>query len=269
MTKTTHFQDVDRGSDAADHVGYLDAVSANAAVARWKERSIDLLGLRAGDHALEVGCGNGDEARAMAQRVAPGGTVTAIDISEKMLEEARRRGTAGVTFVRMDAHELRFADESFDACRIERTLQHVDHPQRVVSELARVVRPGRRVVVMDPDWETLTVSATDAGLTRRIVDHTADSPAHRHGRIGRRLAGLLVDAGLRVVAVEGALFTTGDFALADRLTNLTASAERAQELGVVSASEAKTWLADLSDQGQRGSLIVSLAGYTVVGEKPT
>jgi SAM-dependent methyltransferase len=267
MPETTHFQDVDRAKDASTHVGYLDAVSANEAVARWKQRSIDLLGPRPGDHILEIGCGNGDEARAFATRVAPGGQVTAIDISQRMLDEARRRGTDGVTFVHMDAHELRLADESVDGCRAERTLQHVEDPARVVREMARVLRPGRRVVLMDPDWETLLVSASDVSVTRRIVDHTADSPLHRHGRIGRRLADLLVSAGLHVVAVEGLLFTTGDFAIADRLTNLTASAELARDAGVVTAPESERWLAELADQGRRGTLITSLAGYTVVGEK--
>jgi hypothetical protein len=133
--------------------------------------------------------------------------------------------------------------------------------------MARVLRPGRRLVLMDPDWETLLVSASDVGVTRRIVDHAADSPSHRHGRIGRSLADLLVRAGLSVVAVEGALFTTGDFALADRLTHLTASAELARNAGAVTAEESERWLAELADQARRGALITSLAGYTVVGEK--
>ncbi len=267
MPETTHFQDVDHAKDASAHVGYLDAASANEAVARWKQRSIDLLGLRSGDHVLEVGCGNGDEARAMGQRVAPGGQVTAIDISERMLDEARRRGTDEVTFVRMDAHELRYPDESFDGCRAERTLQHVEDPARVVREMARVLRPGRRVVLMEPDWETLLVSASDVGVTRRIVDHAAESLTHRHGRIGRRLAELVVSAGLHVIALEGLLSTTGDFAVADRFFNLTASAELARDAGVVTAQESERWLAELADQAQRGALIVSVAGYTVVGEK--
>jgi SAM-dependent methyltransferase len=267
MPETTHFQDVDHAKDPSAHIGYLDAASALEVAARWKQRSIDLLGPRPGDHILEVGCGNGDEARAIAQRVAPGGQVTAIDISQRMLDEARRRGADGVTFVQMDAHELRFADQSFDGCRAERTLQHVEDPARVVREMARVLRPGRRVVLGEPDWETLLVSASDVGVTRRIVDHAAESPTHRHGRIGRRLADLLVSAGLQVVALEGLLITTGDFAVADRFFHLTASAELARDAGVVTAQESERWLAELADQGQRGALIVSVGGYWVVGEK--
>ena len=267
MPETTRFQDVDRHSDATLHVGYLDTASALEAAVQWKRRSIDLLGLGPGDHALEIGCGNGDEARTMAERVAPTGHVTAVDLSEKMLGEARGRGTDGVSFVQMDAHDLRFPDQTFDGCRVERTLQHVEDPERVVREMARVLRVGRRMVLSEPDWETLLTSARDTSVSRRVAERWADSSTHRHGRIGRQVADLLSRAGLSVMAVEGGILTFSDFALADRLMNLTAAAALAQRDGVISALESEQWLADLADQGRRGALIVSACGYTALGEK--
>jgi SAM-dependent methyltransferase len=263
----TDFRDVDHTADPTAHVGYLDAASAVEAVAAYKRRSIELLAPRGGDHVLEVGCGNGDEARVIAARVAPGGSVTAIDLSEKMIEEARARGAVGVTFTRMDAHDLRFADESFDGCRVDRTLQHVEDPGRVVHEMVRVLRRGRRLVAIEPDWETMNVSAKDAALSRRIIDHAATAE-HRHGRIGRRLPDLLAAAGLDLVAGEALIFTAREFGVADHLAGLSAGADSARAAGVVTPQEAADWLADLAEQGRRGTFIGSLAAYMVTGEKP-
>ncbi len=268
VTGPRDFRDVDRETDPAAQVGYLDAVSALDAVAAYKQRSIELLALRGGDHVLEVGCGNGDEARAIAARVAPGGSVTAIDISEKMIEEARARGAASVTFTPMDAHDLRFADESFDGCRVDRTLQHVEDPGRVVREMARVLRHGRRLVAIEPDWETMNVSAKDVAMNRRIIDHAATAE-HRHGRIGRQLPELLAAAGLNVIAVEGLIFTTREYGVADYIAGLSGAAASARAAGVVTSQEAADWLADLAEQGRRGTLIGSLAAYMVAGEKPS
>lgn len=268
MTEPTRFKDVDGTNDAAAHASYLDTVSAVEIVARWKRRSIELLDLRPGDEVLEVGCGNGEEARAMAARVTPNGHVVAIDVSQRMLDEARSRGTTGVTFTQMDAHDLRFPSESFDACRCERTLQHVDDPPRVVHEMARVLRRGRRLVLMEPDWETLLVNASDVTVTRRILDHQVDSPGHPHGRIGRRLVDLVAESGLRLVAAEGVLFVANDFPTADAIVNLTFAATAARDHGIIAPEQAASWLAELSDRSRRGTFIGSMAGYLAVAEKP-
>ncbi|MDE3112530.1 MAG: hypothetical protein KGK34_06265 [Chloroflexota bacterium] len=79
---------------------------------------------------------------------------------------------------------------------------------------------------------------------------------------------LLVDAGLRVVAVEGVVLTFTDFALADRLVRLTECAESAASAGVITPEESSRWLAELDDQSRRGALVASVGGYMALGEKP-
>ena len=119
--------EVDRTKDPTHFVRYLDSVSALDATAQYKRRSFRLLEPRDGDRFLEVGCGNGDDARELAQLVAPSGRVTAIDVSQTMVDEAARRGTEGVDFALGDAHELRYADASFDGVRIDRGDYHWQH----------------------------------------------------------------------------------------------------------------------------------------------
>ena len=91
------------------------------------------------ERALDVGCGAGALALALAPLVAE---VVGVDRVPELLELARERAPANATFVEGDATALPFEDASFDLAGTLRTLHHVARPELVVAELARVTRPG-------------------------------------------------------------------------------------------------------------------------------
>jgi demethylmenaquinone methyltransferase/2-methoxy-6-polyprenyl-1,4-benzoquinol methylase len=117
----------------------------------WKRRLIRLAGIRPGELALDVCCGTGDVAFALA---AAGATVTGFDFSEPMLAVARNRARATApgaspVFQQGDALNLPFADASFDVVTISYGLRNLADFDRGVRELARVLRPGGRLLVLD------------------------------------------------------------------------------------------------------------------------
>jgi ubiquinone/menaquinone biosynthesis C-methylase UbiE len=99
-----------------------------------------------GERALDVGTGAGALALALAPLVAE---VVGVDVEPALLEHARERAPENATFLEADATVLPFADGSFDLSGTLRTLHHVRRPELVLSELARVTRPGGRVLVVD------------------------------------------------------------------------------------------------------------------------
>jgi SAM-dependent methyltransferase len=99
-----------------------------------------------GERALDVGCGAGALALALAPQVAQ---VVGVDRVPELLELARQRAPANATFVEGDATDLEFDDGAFDLSGTLRTLHHVPRPELVLAELARVTRPGGRVLVID------------------------------------------------------------------------------------------------------------------------
>lgn len=112
-----------------------------------EQRLLDLLAPLAGtERALDVGCGRGALVRALAPHVAD---VIGIDADEGALAAARAEAPADATFVTGDVAALPFAFGSFDLVCCVGVLHHVRRPELVVSELARVTRPGGRVVVVD------------------------------------------------------------------------------------------------------------------------
>jgi demethylmenaquinone methyltransferase/2-methoxy-6-polyprenyl-1,4-benzoquinol methylase len=115
---------------------------------RWRERAADLARLRPGDRALDVATGTGDLAVELARRVVPGGEVIGSDFSQGMLERARTKAPA-LTWEWGNALELPYPDDSFDAATVGFGARNFSDLERGLSEMARVVRPGGRVVVLE------------------------------------------------------------------------------------------------------------------------
>jgi demethylmenaquinone methyltransferase/2-methoxy-6-polyprenyl-1,4-benzoquinol methylase len=113
---------------------------------RWRRAMVDAVDPRPGQRILDVATGTGMVARAVAAR---GAEVTAIDQSEAMLAVARARNPAGVTLVRGEAEDLPFDTASFDALTFTYLLRYVDDPQATLTELARVVKPGGRIGMVE------------------------------------------------------------------------------------------------------------------------
>lgn len=109
---------------------------------------IEAAALRPDDRVLDVATGPGEPALTIAKRLSSQGSVTGIDLSERMVELAREnakaRGISNVTFDVMDAEELTLPDASFDVAMCRFGLQIVTDPDKAIAEMYRVLKPGGR-----------------------------------------------------------------------------------------------------------------------------
>ena len=115
---------------------------------RWRERAADLAELRPGDRALDVATGTGDLAIELARRVGDGGEVIGSDFSEGMLDRARRKAPQ-LRFEWGDAMALPYGDGEFAAATVGFGARNFGDLDRGIREMARVVRPGGKVVVLE------------------------------------------------------------------------------------------------------------------------
>jgi demethylmenaquinone methyltransferase/2-methoxy-6-polyprenyl-1,4-benzoquinol methylase len=180
---------------------------------RWRERAADRAELRPGDSALDVCCGTGDLALELAGRVAPAGHVIGCDFSEPMLdlarEKAAQRGADGVRFEWADALGLPYDAGRFDAVTVGFGVRNLANLERGLGEMARVLRPGGRLVVLEITQPTRPPLSTFYSLWfDRVVpllgSFSSDSEAYsylpesvRSFPAPSRLAELMDGAGLK------------------------------------------------------------------------
>jgi demethylmenaquinone methyltransferase/2-methoxy-6-polyprenyl-1,4-benzoquinol methylase len=115
---------------------------------RWRSRAADLAAVGPGSHALDVATGTGDLAIELARRVGPEGEAVGSDFSEEMLALARRKAPE-IAFEWGNALELPYPDGRFDAATVGFGARNFSDLDRGLAEMARVVRPGGRVVVLE------------------------------------------------------------------------------------------------------------------------
>ncbi|HSI35761.1 MAG: class I SAM-dependent methyltransferase [Phycisphaerae bacterium] len=158
--------------------------------------AIDRLAPVAGERVLVVGAGTGLD----LDFLPPGVVVTAIDLTPAMLNRLERRASQlglPVTTSVMDAQAMTFADASFDAAVLNLILAVVPDPVRCASEVARVLRPGGRAVVLDK----FVPDAGPVSLGRKLLNPLA---SFFGTEITRRLGPIIDGTGLRVRNIESA-----------------------------------------------------------------
>src|SRR4051794_11840365 len=115
---------------------------------RWRARAADLAQLAPGGRALDVATGTGDLAIELTRRVGPEGSVIGSDFSEVMLDLAREKSSE-VRFEWGNALELPYDDGSFDAVTVGFGARNFSDLRVGLAQMARVTRPGGRVVVLE------------------------------------------------------------------------------------------------------------------------
>jgi mycothiol synthase len=263
------YRDVDAAPDPDSLGRQLDDLAAIPFIAAEKHRSLELLALRAGDRVLDVGCGNGPELEPLAELVGSDGCVVGLERSAALIAEGRKRGRdrpSQVQLVGGDAAALPFEDGEFDACRADRTLQHVEQPERALREMARVVRAGGRVVVTESRWG-LVAPSLDQTVTDRVLGSLA-SGVEQAGWVGYRLPGLFEEAGLTDVRSLRADNTTSGAEELFSFTHVRSAAAQAAGAGVLSPGDAADWLSQLEALAACGDAFAMVLILHVVGSKP-
>jgi demethylmenaquinone methyltransferase/2-methoxy-6-polyprenyl-1,4-benzoquinol methylase len=176
----------------------------------WRALAVRASGVAPGDAALDVCCGTGDLAIELLDAVSTRGRVVGLDFSEAMLDAARRKSSQ-IEWVRGDALALPFGDGEFAAATIGFGMRNLADPLRGFAELARVVRPGGRVVCLEltdpPAWAAPFARLwTDRAvpLLGRLIARETDAYRYLPASVHRfppadELAAVMGRAGLRRV----------------------------------------------------------------------
>jgi arsenite methyltransferase len=244
---------------------------ATPEIVEQRARTRAVLGARAGERGLDVGCGPGLLAAEVAREVSPTGRVVAADTSRDMLAVARQRAKDDgledrIGFVLVDAARLGLAGASFDFVVAVQVYLYVAEIESALTEAARVLRPGGRLVVVDTDWDSCVWLTADRTRHRRVMDARLADFAHPH--LPPRLPGLLRGAGLElvqttVIPVLNLRYDPESFS--GGIIGPTTDAAIRQG---VPRADAEAWAADLRQRTGEGDYFFSVNRYLFAARKP-
>jgi SAM-dependent methyltransferase len=222
----------------------------------------ELLGVRPGERVLDLGCGPGTDLGLFADAVGDGLAV-GIDRSYAMAEKAVAAGAVQCC----DGAAVGLRSAQFDATWVRAVLIHARSPAAVLAEVLRLLRPGGRVVVVEPDHGTHIAGPCDDDVFERVRQHRVRR--FRNPRVGRSLKHLLVTAGYEQVTAQPAVLHFDDFAVARAAGGpFDRAVEDAIADGVVTTPEGQEYLRQLQSASDRGAFFFAAASVVASGRRP-
>ncbi len=238
-------------------------------VAQMELPALRNAGLATDAHFLDLGCGPGYFSELAAGELVPEGRVTGVDVDGALLEPARRRATergSAIEYVLASGVDIPLPDDAVDFAYARFLFQHLDRPMDVLAEMRRVVRPGGVVMVMDTDDAGLLVHPEPPGWAA-LLEAAARSQADRGGDrgVGRRLRGMLVDAGLDDVRASARILTTDHVPPAAFVHVTTAFKTEGLDPAYIDPEAAADTLAALREAADRPDFFGHALGYGAWG----
>jgi SAM-dependent methyltransferase len=278
-TQETHglgYKRVDDDPNVAVLLATMDAMAGLEATQWLRAWERDQLRLVAGQRLLDVGCGLGDAVLALGEAVGDDGEVVGIDASSEMVTVAQKRASAARCHVRFavgNALALDEPDGYFDVVRSERTLQWLTDPQAAVLEMARTLRAGGVLSLIDSDWSTLVLDVDDDDLARRVRDGM-HAERGRPSNIGRRLAELVQAVGFDVFAETTATHTWNRWdpdqsPAPDGCFSMSSLADDLVDTGQLQPVERERFVSTIHQAARDGRFSMALTMFAVVAGAPT
>lgn len=252
----------------ADTSRKLEAVYLTPDVVAQRASIMALLSLRAGEKVLDIGCGPGLTTLALAEATGPSGSVLGVDIAEPMLAIARKRCAQlpQVNFALTDVTALPYADGSFDVALATQVYEYVEDIDRALTELARVLRPGGRALLVDTDWESAVWASSDNVRMRRVLETWNEHIPHP--QLPRDLKRRMEQAGFKTPRVEIVPLMniaydpqTYSIGMMDIIGSFVAGRSG------LSVEDVQAWKDDARAMGKENRYFFSLNRYVFIAEK--
>jgi ubiquinone/menaquinone biosynthesis C-methylase UbiE len=237
----------------------LEGRGQHPAFLSMMDEYLDAMRIDDAEAVIDLGCGTGVAARRVALRPGFSGHVTGIDLSPFLIETATQlAGDENLTFRVGDTQSLDLGAGEFDAVVANTVISHVERPTEMLSEIARIARPGASIAIFDGDYASLTFGNPDPDRGKRD-DEALIGALVTNPRVMREMPLLARDAGLEFVAVFP--YILAEVGKADFWLPAIASFSKLMPTaGAMTEPEASAW-ADRLIQASESGLFFGASNY--------
>ena len=222
-------------------------------ISRQRLETLKSLALNAGEHVVDVGCGTGFLISEMAAVVGETGLLAGVDFSQDMLDVAAQRceSLPQVSLRQGSAEALPLDDASFDAASCTQVLLYVPNLEQSIAELARVLKPGGRLAVIETDWRGIVLNSANSSTTDRIFN--AFDEIVPNANLPAKLIPMLKAAGFGAIKVDAIpIINTSNTSANFSSSSLKWASDLAVKEKKVSLLEAQVWLEDIDEKAASG-----------------
>lgn len=231
-------------------------------IARQRLQTLKALALNPNEHVLDVGCGTGFLISEMAAMVGKSGSLTGIDFSQDMLDVAVQRceSLPQVKLQQGSAVALPLEDGQFDAATCTQTLLYVPDVDQSIAELARVLKVGGRLAVVETDWNGAIVNSSDPEMTQKIFK-SFQKPIP-NPNLPTKLSPMLRKHGFGAIKIEAiSIINTGYTSANFSRGVIRWASDMAVTEKDISEKEAAAWVADIEAKAETGEFFFSVNRY--------
>jgi SAM-dependent methyltransferase len=237
------------------------------------DRLAEIVRPRAGEVIVDLGCGPGGSLAALAARGAAA-CLVGLDLHASRLREATGR-VPGLRLARADlTRPLPLATASVDVVLSHNVIELLPDPSALLAEVARVARPGARVVLSHTDFAGLVVHGAEPVLTSRVLHAYAHVQQpwmpHIDAFAARRLPELATRAGLVIERVDGHVLTSRDLGGCQRLVEVVEVVRGHVRRGTVGLTmdDVEAWWQQLVDADARATFLFAETALITVARRP-
>ena len=246
----------------------LEAVYLGKDVADQRAHVMRLVDVQPGERVIDIGSGPGFLASNLADAVGPSGQVAGIDISKPLIARAQARTTQDwLTHQIGNAMDLPFDDASFDVAVSTQVAEYLPDPDAGFAEIARVLRPGGRGLIMATDWHAMSWYTREPDRMAQVLD--AFAPHCSDTRLPQTLAPRLRKVGLTVEAADCypiVNLSRYDGSYSASLIGFIAGYVRGQ--GTLPDTELDAWAAEQAALDDEGAYYFSTVRFSLLVSKP-